>query len=149
MISDSVQLLKVEPHRVEIGRSGERVWLSLSVERMNASDPGAQGSAQNAALPAPKIVSQSDSAYRRRVIRLKSGLRQQKNGGRTAGYLVRSADLFDLLYGAGLQEGDVIQSINGNAFSRSEDLEDFAYSWRSGAAHAYTVLRGGKTMTLQ
>lgn len=149
MVSNNIQLLAVEAHRVKISEAGNERWIDLTVERAELNNAPAQLAQTRPAVMTAKAQSQTDSQYRRRVIRLKSGLKRQIADGRSIGFVLRDGGLLDMFHGAALQPDDIIQSINGNGFSSSEDIEDFAYDWRGDAQYRYSILRGGKRVMVQ
>lgn len=148
-IMPGIALSRVQADRVEITRAGARSWVALTGKTHGAQKDDQPQRAAAAMVDTQPIKSTQDQAYRRRVVRLKSGLIAARSEGQSrirGGFQLQDTGLMDLLHGADLQTGDIITAINGNAFSRSEDLEEFAYTWSPSKDYRYTILRGGQTI---
>lgn len=145
IIMANTQLIAIEPRRVKVRTNGNERWIKMDGVHKTDMAPNAQAQAPTQQIY-ENVTSTRDSQYRRRVIRLKSSLTQDIRDGRSRGFLIKEGDIFDVLHGANLQPGDIIQSINGNAFSRREDIDEFAYNWQPSGRYSYRVLRGGKSI---
>lgn len=148
-ILPGIALIRVQADRVEITSAGARSWVALAGKTSGAQKNDQPQRAAAAMVETQPVKSTKDQAYRRRVVRLKSGLTAARLSGQSrqaGGFEIQDTGLSDLLHGADLQKGDIIKAINGNAFSRSEDLEEFAYTWSPSKDYRYTILRGGKTI---
>lgn len=146
LLQPGVEVTRVQAHRVEISTGSQRKWLALEATRATQKAAASQPLRAPGNTAQPPITPTKDMAFRRRLLRLKAGLISTQNTGQQRGFRLQDTALLELLHGAQLREGDIIKAINGNGFSRAEDLEDFAYNWSPRAPYRYTILRGGETI---
>ncbi|MEO0412833.1 MAG: hypothetical protein AAF221_13455 [Pseudomonadota bacterium] len=144
LISPGLVLVDVRSNSVQIEDNGLKRWLSLEAAPLATLAAEGLVSTQS---DFKRLTSTDDPIYRERILLLRSSLERQ-SGALTRGYLLKDERVLSLLRGANLKRGDIIKSVNGNGFSRGEDLEDFAYSWNPRGRYIYTILRDGNVITL-
>lgn len=139
-----ITVRKITTNSVQLDDNGIRRWINFkgATQTKTVVEPTTDN-----APNFKRLSSKKDPVYRERMLLLRSSLERQTGGARR-GYLIKDEQVFSLLHGAALQKGDVIKSVNGNGFSRSEDLGDFAFSWHPRARYIYTVLRDGQILEL-
>lgn len=107
-------------------------------------------SAQLQAAPAPVIGTSSGagdpSLRRRETLEFRMGLAPKEVNGRKIGYAVRAGAKLPHLQRAGLQPGDVITKINGNAFRSDEKVLELSEELATSYTAEIEYLRGGKKM---
>lgn len=144
-VTPAIQLLRIEATQVQIRENGTTRWMSLQ----GLSQPKqvvSEGQPEQQSTVA--LTSAEQTPYRDRLIELRSSLERQKDGA-TRGYKITDARILSWFQASALQAGDVITSVNGNSFSRGEDLEELAYTWRPTARYDLTVVRNGQTLELK
>lgn len=129
-IIDGVSLAEVQIDHVIINRRGIRESLYLREQVSAAAPPAAAASASGQAL---------------------AGLFQVEvvlDGSRLSGYRLTGGN--DALLGTlGLRIGDVVVSVDGSALSDVDDLNEFFEDLEGRDTLAFSILRGGRPLTLQ
>lgn len=104
-----------------------------------------------ARLQAPPAAAASSGAgdpdaRRRETLDFRMGLAPKEVNGRKIGYAVRAGAKLPHLARAGLQPGDVITKVNGNAFRSDEKVLELSEELATSYTAEIEYLRGGKPM---
>lgn len=104
-------------------------------------------SAGGAATPAVAGPEGGEEARRQReTLEFRTGLAPRKENGRITGFAVRPGARLGLLARAGLQPGDVIVAVNGQAFESEEKVLELSGELAGSYEAEIDYLRGGKPM---
>lgn len=104
-------------------------------------------SAGGAATPAAAGSEGGEEARRQReTLEFRTGLAPRKENGRIIGFAVRPGARLGLLQRAGLQPGDVIVAVNGQAFESEEKVLELSGELAGSYEAEIDYLRGGKPM---
>ena len=79
---------------------------------------------------------------------LRLGMRPHREGGRITGFELKESRDLTLLQRAGLQEGDVIIAVNGQAFVSEEKLMELPQEIAGSYTAEFDILRNGKRVQL-
>lgn len=110
----------------------------------NKAAVSAGGGATSAAAAGPQGA---DEARRQReTLEFRAGLAPRKENGRITGFAVRPGAKLGLLQRAGLQPGDVIVAVNGQAFESEEKVLELSSELAGSYTAEIDYLRGGKPM---
>jgi hypothetical protein len=82
------------------------------------------------------------------TVALRLGMKPRKTDGRTTGFELKQSRGLPLLQKAGLQQGDVIVAVNGQAFASEEKLMELPQEIAGSNIAEFEIERGGKRMKL-
>jgi general secretion pathway protein C len=104
-------------------------------------------SAGGGATPAAAGPQGGEEARRQReTLEFRTGLAPRKENGRITGFAVRPGARLGVLQRAGLQPGDVIVAVNGQAFESEEKVLELSGELAGSYTAEIDYLRGGKPM---
>jgi general secretion pathway protein C len=104
-------------------------------------------SAGGGATPAAAGPQGGEEARRQReTLEFRTGLAPRKENGRITGFAVRPGARLGVLQRAGLQPGDVIVAVNGQAFESEEKVLELSGELAGSYEAEIDYLRGGKPM---
>lgn len=142
------ELVRVEEGLVVLSRNGQE-------ETLRFDKPGTPASATNTSTaPAPNTAAQTQNALGAAAARLANSpmaaLRQMGLRRTSQGYIVSITAPKDMLQRFGLQPGDRIVSVNGQAVGKDLDADQTTMSQLQQAGSARVeVQRGAQTITLE
>ncbi|MGS1017105.1 type II secretion system protein N [Allosphingosinicella humi] len=103
-------------------------------------------SAGGEATPAAGPQGGEEARRQRETLEFRTGLAPRKENGRITGFAVRPGARLGLLQRAGLQPGDVIVAVNGQAFESEEKVLELSSELAGSYTAEIDYLRGGKPM---
>jgi general secretion pathway protein C len=139
-IIDGVSLAEVQIDHVIINRRGIRESLYLRDQAIAAS----QAAASSAAAGPAAVGSNGSSRELAGLFQVEAVL----NGDRLSGYRLTGGNE-TLLTTLGLRLGDVVVSVDGRTLSDVDDLNEFFEDLEGRDTLAFSILRGGRPLTLQ
>lgn len=144
-VAPGVTLASVAPGHVMLSRSGSQVRLSLP----NAPAPQAPAAPLPlaASLPTQTIGSDPDTVDPVQLM-AQTGLRPRLRDGQADGYTVIARGDGAMFRRAGLEPGDVLLSVNGQALT-PERIAELDQMLRSTPSVVVTLERGGERKTLK
>ena len=99
---------------------------------------------------APRVaaaVSEANPDRRRETLEFRTGLMPLKEDGRVKGFAIRPGAKLAIFQRAGLKPGDVIVSINGQAFRSEEKVLELSAELASARTIEIAFVRDGRRMT--
>lgn len=139
-IIDGVSLAEVQIDHVIINRRGIRESLYLRDQAIAAS----QAAASSAAAGPASVGGNGSSRELAGLFQVEAVL----NGDRLSGYRLTGGNE-TLLTTLGLRLGDVVVSVDGRTLSDVDDLNEFFEDLEGRDTLAFSILRGGRPLTLQ
>jgi general secretion pathway protein C len=139
-IIDGVSLAEVQIDHVIINRRGIRESLYLRDQAIAAS----QAAASSAAAGPAAVGGNGSSRELAGLFQVEAVL----NGDRLSGYRLTGGNE-TLLTTLGLRLGDVVVSVDGRTLSDVDDLNEFFEDLEGRDTLAFSILRGGRPLTLQ
>lgn len=137
-IAPGVELAAVERDHVVLMRGGVRMRVDFPAPPPTAYVP----------LPVRVPTAQADQggAISPKAFLSQTQFEPRQQGGQVLGYAVSPRDGGQILAAAGLQAGDVIRAINGQALSRNR-FEEIESEFTGAGPVELTIERGGQTIT--
>jgi membrane-associated protease RseP (regulator of RpoE activity) len=112
-----------------------------------------QGQGQGQAVPTPQSPSNGQSVQQGYlgvgVETVTPALQQQDGLSQSSGVLVASIDGSGPAFKAGIQQGDIITSINGASVTQREDVVALIAKMKAGDSVSVVIDRNGKSLTFQ
>jgi general secretion pathway protein C len=142
-IMPGVLLNSVAFDHIVVSNNGalEKLYLDQSVPAQTVGGEATVGAAE---MTAP-VVQNSGVKLNPETLANGVGLAERNENGKITGLVVSAKDDGSILKAAGLRDGDIVISINGNAVSSSADLTKYL---RPGANVALEVERGAQKLPL-
>jgi len=140
---------ELQPGMILTGVDINHATLSSSggAMRMELNKPGAVPVAQAAAAPLPAPPTPPAPPDRQReTLQYRTGLAPVKANGRTTGFAIKPGARLPMLERAGLRPGDVLLSVNGQAFDREERINELANEIATSFTAEIEYERGGRRM---
>jgi general secretion pathway protein C len=119
--------------------------LRLDLNRFAGAAPAA-GATPVAARAQQAVVGTDPAAHRQATTAFRLGMAARKAGGNVTGYVVKPGARLPILGQAGLQPGDVLLAINGQALDGEERLFGMSEELASVETSEIEFERGGKRM---
>lgn len=101
----------------------------------------------SAPAPAPAAAGPADERRRRETLQFRTGLEERTANGRVTGFALKPGADLPLLERAGLQPGDVIVAVNGQAFRSSEKVMELSDELASSYSAKIDFIRNGRRMS--
>ncbi|MEA1014615.1 hypothetical protein [Sphingosinicella sp. LY1275] len=118
--------------------------LRLDLNRFAGAMPAA--SAAPVAARAPQTAAANPAAHRQATTAFRLGMAARKAGGNVTGYVVKPGARLPILAQAGLQPGDVLLAVNGQALDGEERLFGMSEELASVETPEIEFERGGQRM---
>jgi general secretion pathway protein C len=135
-IAPGVVLTAVERDHVILTRGGVRMRIGFQPPAPGAFVPA----------PAPVAPAATGGAITPKAFLSQTQFEPRQQGGQVLGYAVSPRDGGQILAAAGLQAGDVIRAINGQALSRNR-FEEIESEFNGVGPVELTIERAGQTIT--
>ncbi len=148
-INNMVRLLTIYPDRIEIARNGQRESVSYKQESAFSGLTQSLSEAPSKTVNSHSIVPSDEKLNDGEVQNLINLLELEplRNEGRIQGFVITATNQDMVLSAVGLQQQDVILSVNGNVLDTVERLSELPDEVRGQSSLSIQLLRRGEQMT--